>query len=496
MDTRFSQPIESANPILRSLLASPYPMWVYNRRSLKFLQVNDAALAAYGYAHDEFLSLTVADIQVDYPDGCAAGPGTLQPQALTQVAFSRHRRRDGRLIDVDVVSIALEGDLVLAIPRDVTDFMEAARSREVLLESERSIRIQAERQQARFQALFEGSPGLFLVVEPPEYRIVEVSDAYVRATMTSREEIVGRKLFDVFPDDPADPEATGVRNLRASLERVTKRGRVDAMALQRYPVRRPEFLGGGFEERFWSVINAPVLDQSGTVTLIIHRVEDVTTYVRLLQAEVPSSDPASLDRHAVAMAAEVLTRADEIQELNRQLEEQDRMLALAGRVARIGGWRVDLGTRKVYWSDEVAVIHDMPPGTTHSLEDAINYYLPEYRASLTERFSECATSGTPYDLELELQSAKGRHMWVRAIGEAVRDEHGKIVAVQGAFQDISAWKSTQAEMTRLANRLSSALDSMTDAFFTLDADWRITYLNRQAEVLLKHSRNQLLGKVL
>ena len=88
------------------------------------------------------------------------------------------------------------------------------------------------------------------------------------------------------------------------------------------------------------------------------------------------------------------------------------------------------------------------------------------------------------DAELELESAKGRRMWVRAIGEAVRSDDGTIVAVQGAFQDISRSKEGQAEVSRLATRLSSALDSMTDAFFTLDRGWRFTYLNKQAHELL------------
>ena len=70
-----------------------------------------------------------------------------------------------------------------------------------------------------FQALFESAPGLYLVLTT-DFNIVAASDAYLRATMTQREAILGRGIFDVFPDNPDDPTATGVRNLRASLERV------------------------------------------------------------------------------------------------------------------------------------------------------------------------------------------------------------------------------------------------------------------------------------
>ncbi|MEP7172448.1 MAG: PAS domain S-box protein [Aestuariivirga sp.] len=126
-----------------------------------------------------------------------------------------------------------------------------------------------------FRALFEGSPNLYLVLDPG-LKIVAVNDAYCQATMTDRETILGCGIFDVFPDNPDDPQATGVRNLRASLERVLQFRRPDKMALQKYDIRCPASEGDGFEERYWSPFNSPVLDSRGEVAWIIHRVEDVT----------------------------------------------------------------------------------------------------------------------------------------------------------------------------------------------------------------------------
>src|SRR4030081_3624843 len=88
-----------------------------------------------------------------------------------------------------------------------------------------------------FKALFESAPGLYLVLDP-DLIIVAVSEAYLNATMTKRAEILGRGLFEVFPDNPDAPAATGVANLRASLDRA-KRDRVaDTMAIQKYDIRR------------------------------------------------------------------------------------------------------------------------------------------------------------------------------------------------------------------------------------------------------------------
>jgi len=128
-----------------------------------------------------------------------------------------------------------------------------------------------------FRALFQAAPGLYLILTP-DLTIVDASDACLRATLTDRRSIVGRALFDVFPDNPDDPNATGVRNLRASLDRVLQFRRPDAMPVQKYDIRRPD---GGFEEKYWSPLTKPVLDDAGAVEWIIHRVEDVTEIVRL-----------------------------------------------------------------------------------------------------------------------------------------------------------------------------------------------------------------------
>ncbi len=131
-----------------------------------------------------------------------------------------------------------------------------------------------------FRALFEAAPNLYLVLSP-DLIIVAASEAYCRATLTERDHILGRHLFDVFPDNPDDPAATGVNNLRASLVRVLQFRRPDAMAVQKYDIRRPDSEGGGFEERYWAPLNSPVLSKAGEVAWIIHRVEDVTEIVRL-----------------------------------------------------------------------------------------------------------------------------------------------------------------------------------------------------------------------
>lgn len=178
-----------------------------------------------------------------------------------------------------------------------------------------------------FRVLFESAPGLYLVLTP-ELIIVAVSDAYARATMTKREEILGCGIFDVFPDNPDDPKAECVRNLRASLDRVRQNRVTDAMPVQKYDIRRPESEGGGFEERFWSPVNSPVFGSAGELTYIIHRVEDVTEFVRLKERGVEQQQlPKELQVQAEAMESEVFLRTQQVAEASRQLKEANVELA-------------------------------------------------------------------------------------------------------------------------------------------------------------------------
>jgi len=171
-----------------------------------------------------------------------------------------------------------------------------------------------------FQALFQSAPVLYLVLAP-DLAILAVTDAYLHATMTRREDILGRGVFDVFPDNPNDPSATGVRNLRTSLQRVLQDKTSDAMAVQKYDIRKPESEGGGFEERYWSPVNSPVLGPDGKVLYIIHRVEDVTEFIRLKQQGLAQEKTTEeLRTHAGQMEVEIYQPAAEVQEANRRLE--------------------------------------------------------------------------------------------------------------------------------------------------------------------------------
>lgn len=169
-----------------------------------------------------------------------------------------------------------------------------------------------------FKKLFESSPGLFLILSP-KFEIMAVTDAYLEATLTVREEIIGRGIFEVFPDNPDNPEATGVANLKASLERALSTKIPDAMAVQKYDIQLPEEEGGGFKEKFWSPLNTPVLNSKGEVEFIIHKVEDITEFIQLKQKD------EELETKNLEMESEIFQRAQQLQITNQKLRESEKI---------------------------------------------------------------------------------------------------------------------------------------------------------------------------
>jgi signal transduction histidine kinase len=136
--------------------------------------------------------------------------------------------------------------------------------------------------------VLETVPDSYIVVSP-ELRILTASNAYLADTLKRRDELVGRYLFDAFPDNPAAPEANAVRNLRASLEHVMATGQPHQMAPQHYDVLDPE-RPGHFVERHWLPLNTPVFDAEGQLSYIIHSPVNVTKEVQARRAMVQAQD--------------------------------------------------------------------------------------------------------------------------------------------------------------------------------------------------------------
>ena len=159
--------------------------------------------------------------------------------------------------------------------------------------------------------VFNVLPGAFLLLTP-DLVIEAASDTYLAVSLLPREQLLGRPLFELFPDNPATPEVHGARNLRASFDRVLATGQPHEMAQQRYDMPDPT-VPGRFLERYWLASNSAVLDGAGQVQHLLHAVVDVTSQV---QAEA---------RLRASEAREQAARA----EAERQRGELQRIFELA-----------------------------------------------------------------------------------------------------------------------------------------------------------------------
>ncbi|MEV7392433.1 MULTISPECIES: SpoIIE family protein phosphatase [unclassified Streptomyces] len=173
-----------------------------------------------------------------------------------------------------------------------------------------------------YATVFQTLPGMVALLTP-DLVYADANEEFLRMSGRKRKDLIGRYLFDVFPDNPNHDDATGMRNLETSLLRVLATGERDTMALQRYDVEIPD-RPGHWEERYWSPVNVPVLGADGKVVLLVHQVEEVTELIRARRA--------ADDGQTRVLEAELYRRAGELQEVNerlRQAHAREREVAVA-----------------------------------------------------------------------------------------------------------------------------------------------------------------------
>jgi len=171
-----------------------------------------------------------------------------------------------------------------------------------------------------FRRLFEAAPALYLVIAP-DLTIIAVSDAYVAALRTTREKILGRGILEAFPDSSQHPFGTSGHSLTASLQNVLESRTPEVMPVQRTRIPALD-VPDNHEDRFWTPINTPVVDSSGTVSCIIHRIEDATP-VALLKRTQREHEQFGEDQRArlMRLEAEMFNRSEELLEAYRQLQK-------------------------------------------------------------------------------------------------------------------------------------------------------------------------------
>ena len=277
----------------------------------QFKRLNPAFTQMLGYTADELMSRPVIDFV--HPDDRAA---TLAAQrnlgrGEPMIQFeNRYQHKDGssRWLSWKAQPVLEEG-LVYATARDITE--------------QKASEYELRRSRVVFENLFKSLPGLYLVLTP-DLKIVTASDAYLIATNTTLEDLLGRGLFEAFPENPDDPAATSTSSLSASMERVLETGAVDTMAIMKYDIRLAD---GAYEERYWSPVNSPVFGLDHRIEYIINHVADVTEFVR--QKSHREGNTTRIHTRLEQMEAEIFHNSQMLHAANRGLYHANTQLLQA-----------------------------------------------------------------------------------------------------------------------------------------------------------------------
>lgn len=198
--------------------------------------------------------------------------------------------------------------------------------------------------------------------------------------------------------------------------------------------------------------------------------ESLTDHIYTFNSRVFSSGIIPLKNQKGEIQGGMIVSQDITEKKNAELTLNTNfsLLRMAGKTAKFGGWSLNLSDMKITWSDEVAAIHEVQPGYEPSLSEGVQFYAPEWREEIQKIVSDCIENGTSYDAELEIITAKENRIWVRTTGEAIYDESGKIIRIQGSFQNIDERKLAEKALEKSAARLKELI-ATKDKFFSIIA---------------------------
>jgi len=199
----------------------------------------------------------------------------------------------------------------------------------------------------------------------------------------------------------------------------------------------------------------------------------------------------TLAKKRLRTSANLIGEIVEKAEAQKKLKRSMALLDETGSLARVGGWELDAETLKVTWTKETYRIHEVPLDYQPHLEEAINFFHPEDRESLSQAIQSALKDGKPFDMEIRFITAKGNHLWTHTKCKP-EIENGKIILLNGIFHDITERKHIEEALRKSEIRFHTLFENISDAIYVHDAKGRFFDVNHVAHERLGYTREEIL----
>ena len=321
--------------------------------------------------------------------------------------------------------------------------------------------------------VLQALPSNFIVVAPDAaFTVIEISDAFLLAHQARRENIIGRGLFEAFPESAGSQAENGMARLRRALDTVCRTKEPIALELQRYDV--PSADGGQPIKKFWLPVLFPVLGTDGKLEAIIQRVQEVTELV----GQSGVANAASLPFSATRLQTDLLEYAAEVKSLDQQLRQDNDVdaaserLDLAAEAAELGTWHAPVPLGKIDWNPACKAHFFLPPDAEVDMDLFYRLLHPDDRERTRRAFESALYNRTRFDVEYRVMAADGRSRWLRAKGRTSYHADGSPASVNGITLDISDYKRVEEalreseEEARLARIAAEHASLVKDEFLS------------------------------
>jgi PAS domain S-box-containing protein len=524
---------------------NPLPSWVYNLETFKVLDVNQAAIDHYGYSKEEFLELTLKDLRPKHeiPKLITAHLNIKEHQGNIYFGVFTHQKKSGDHIRMKINGHKVDylgNECMLAVCQDVT---ENERQSNLQKESEEKLKAASiiaklgywrldldtkslswtdevfniwGRDKNQFEVNYENflktihpddlevfekeqnaalagekdPDNIHRIILPDNSvkwvhelgRLVRDENGKVIAFEGTVQDITARKklendlqhLYDAIPD------IICVTDLQGRFLNINRAG------CELIGYSEEEILHHTFEkfvhpeDRNSSRDDLIKLNTGGKTYGFENRYIDKNGEIVWLSW----TSNSNLQEGLIYATARNITSEKKLREINQ----------LASKLARIGSWEIDLIGNKLFWSNMVHELHETDPGEfLPEMEEVIYFYREDFRPMVNATVNNCMQTGAPFDFEAVLVTAQKNERWVRAIGNAEMVD-GKCHRIYGSFQDIHEKKKAEEKLILAYQEKNTILESIRDAFFSVNKDWTVTYWNKESENILGKSKDAIVGK--